>query len=108
MVSFLSRVAAISVLGLALGACNSSSSTMGEALQLATSATQLAATAVTLGSYRPSSSSASRASVPAISSGNGYSQAGAFEDCAKMYGMAGNAAGQQECIRRRDSMKSLH
>ena len=39
-----------------------------------------------------------------IPSGNGYSQKGAFDDCAKLYGMMGDAAGAQKCRDRSTNM----
>ena len=43
-----------------------------------------------------------------IPSGNGYSQRGAFDDCAALYGAMGDAAGAQKCAQRSKNMETAH
>ena len=110
------RVAAVA-LCLNLGACfggGGSDFSAGDALELGTGMLALGAAAAGVasasggGGYRPSTPSYRPASTgPVVQRGNGYSQKGAFDDCAAVYGSVGASAQAAECRRRSANMGSL-
>jgi hypothetical protein len=109
---------------LTLGGCGSSSSALRDFLEVAPAALEVAAQAVELDDAingQPSRSIPSGAPAAAAATRSaggqpnasgaykpaGYSQRGAFDDCARMYAMAGNSTGVAECQRRAANMGSL-
>ena len=107
------RIAA-SMLCLNLGACfggGSSQFSADEALGLGVGMLSLGAAAAGVasaasgsGGYRPSVQAAS----PTLQRGNGYSQKGAFDDCAALYGSIGASSAAATCRQRSANMGSLH
>ena len=82
-------------------------STMGSALSIASSAAGIAS-GMGGGGYsapRPTYTAPRQAYTPPPS--NGYSQKGAFDDCARLYGSAGMEAQARACRQRSVNMGSL-
>ena len=112
---FVLRLAAVGVC-LHLGACGSMGSNSGvdDALELTTGMLNLGVAAAGLaggggGSYSaPRSTPSSGSTYRAPQTGNGYSQKGAFDDCARLYGSVGANQQAAECRRRSTNMGSLH
>lgn len=111
----LARRAAVVALSLNLGACfggGSSDFSASEALELGTGMLALGAAAAGVASassgsgYRPSAP-VYRSPAPVVSRGNGYSQKGAFDDCAAVYGSVGASAQADICRKRSANMGSL-
>jgi hypothetical protein len=105
-------------LSLNLGACFGSGSDVdvGDALQLGLGVATLGLAAA---SVAGGANTTTNYNVPVVQgsgtnggsytprTGNGYSQKGAFDDCARLYGSVGATQQQAECRKRSSNMSSL-
>lgn len=103
--------ASVLLLCAGLGGCfgNGGGDQVGEALQLGLGAATLGlavAGVMPSGSSPPTYRSGGSGGYVAPS-GNGYSQKGAFDDCARLYGSVGARQQEAECRRRSANMGSL-